>query len=71
VREREEVACLLVVFDEELGIGGEISPWEQLLIWVEIVNFFILKMQDSLEASSRLKIIEHFLDNECFFPFLF
>jgi len=35
----------------------------------KIVDFFILKMQDCLESSFRLKIIECFLDDECISPF--
>lgn len=70
VREREEEARGLVVPDEKLGVGREMSPREKSLLLAEIVDFFILKMQGCPEVSSRMKIMELFLDNERIFPFL-
>jgi len=70
VREREKTTWLLVVQEEELEVEREISSREISVVLFEIVDFFILKMQGCLETNSRLKIMEHFLEDEHVSPFL-
>lgn len=46
------------------------SSREQSLVLAEIVDLFTLKMQDCATPSSRLKIMERFLEDERISPFL-
>ncbi len=69
-REREREAWLLAIAEEELEEGKEMSPRELLRVVSEIVNFFMTQMQLCPKASSRLRIMECFLENECISQFL-
>ena len=69
-REREREARLLATTEEGRGEGNELSSRELLRVVSETVNFFMSQMQGCLEAQSRLKIMELFLQDECVSPFL-
>lgn len=69
-RERVRDAQLLAVAEEEPDEGKEMSSRELLRVVSELVNFFMTQMECCPEASSRLKIMECFLEHECVSVFL-
>ena len=72
LREREEEARLLALVEDDVEVGREVqlSSHEISLVLSEIVDFFTEKLQGFTQASSRLKIMEWFLEDERIFPFL-
>lgn len=69
-REKEKEARLLASAEENSEGGNEMSSRELSRVVSETVNFFISQMQGCPEASSRLKIMERFLEDEQVSPFL-
>ena len=69
-RKREEEARLLATTSENGEEGSELSSRELCGVVSEIVNFFMTKMQACSTASSRLKIMECFLEDERIRSFL-
>ena len=70
-RGREErEARLLSTIEEESQGANEMSPRELLHVVSETVNFFMIQMRGCPDASSRLKIMELFLEDECVSLFL-
>jgi hypothetical protein len=69
-REREREARLLSTVEEESRGANEMSPRELLRVVSETVNFFMIQMRGCPDASSRLKIMELFLEDESVSLFL-
>ena len=70
-KERLKDAQLLAVAEEEPEEGEEImSSRDSLRVVSELVNFFMTQIECCPQASSRLKVMECFLEHECIAVFL-
>lgn len=69
-RERLREATLLAMAEEGLERGQVVSKRELLGVVSVIVNFFVSQMQSCQHASSRMKIMELFLEDEQISQFL-
>ena len=69
-REREEEAMLLPTTLDSVEEASELSSRKVCQVVSEIVNFFMSKLQACSTVSTRLKIMECFLEDELIKPFL-
>ena len=68
--EREREARLLAITEEEPEEGKKMTSRDISLVVSQIVNLFMNQMEACPKASSRLKIMEHFLEDNRLSQFL-